>query len=97
MVDAGSIKKHRSKARTTAEILRAIMEINEAKITHIIHAANMPYGRLVEHLEKMEESGLVEKVCNENETFYVVTNKGRRYLQEFKRFEEFGDLFGVEI
>lgn len=97
MAEHEATRKHRSKCRTFADIIRAVQGSERAKVTYLIHAANLPYGRLMEYLAIMESSGLIEAVISEDETYYVVTAKGRRYLQEFKKFEEFGDLFGVEI
>jgi predicted transcriptional regulator len=45
---------------------------------------------------RMEQSGLIE-ILKSGDSSYLVTKKGKRYLMEFKKLEEFGIIFGVEI
>jgi predicted transcriptional regulator len=87
----------RSRCRIFADILASIQSEERTKITHVIHDANLPHGRLMDYLVKMERSRLIEIVKDGVETYYTITEKGKKYLVEFKKFQEFGDVFGVEI
>lgn len=40
---------------------------------------------------------MIEVVWSDTKTSYAIMAKGQRYLVEFKKFREFGDVFGVEI
>ncbi len=88
--------KHRSKCRIFADLLRAIESNERARVTYLLHEANLSYDRLIAHLTQMERLGLIEKQENEG-TCYYATKKGKKYLSEFKRVEEFGDMFGVSV
>jgi predicted transcriptional regulator len=96
MADYGTQAK-RSRCRIFADILTSIQSEERAKITHVIHDANLPHGRLMDYLVKMERSRLIDIMKDDDETYYTITEKGRRYLVEFKKYQEFGDAFGVEI
>jgi len=91
------VQRYRSKGRIMADILRAIRRDGEAKITHILYKANLSYDRLVRYLDQLHESGLIEKIEEEERTFFKITPKGERFLSEFRRIEEFAEAFGIEI
>lgn len=95
MAEEGS--KHRSRSRIFADILRAIEAGENMKITHLLRSANVPHDRLVIYLAQMEKSNLITKSDGGDGTAIVITQKGRKYLVEFKKLEEFTDIFGVEI
>lgn len=88
--------KHRSRGRIYADILSAIQERDGTRMTDLIHKANMPYDRFTNYITQMEEFGLINRKYNGNTTFYI-TLKGREYLAEFRKFQEFSNIFGVEI
>lgn len=86
--------KNRSKCRIFADILRAIERSGQPRVTYILHEANLSYDRLAAHIAQMTKLGLIER---HEDGHYLITQKGRRYLSEFKRIEEFGDIFGVDV
>ncbi len=89
--------KYRSKCRILADILKAVREAEEAKVTFLLHRANLSHDRLIYYLSQLESSKMVRKVEDGERAFYVITEKGSKYLAEFRKVEEFGDTFGVEI
>jgi len=62
-----------------------------------MHKANLSYDRLLFYLAELEKKGLISKNEGGEKAIFSITLKGKKYLAEFKRFEEFGDAFGVEI
>jgi len=91
---AESKPRHRSKCRIFIDILRAIERSEKSRITYILHEANLPHGRLTAHLEQMEKKGWIER---HSEGHFLITNKGKKFLSEFKKVEEFGEIFGVNL
>jgi predicted transcriptional regulator len=89
-------QKPRSRCRLYADILRVIKQSDNVKITHLLHTVNVPYDRLVSYMSDMEEQGLIEK-SGDGSTSYVIAPKGLKYLEEFRKVDEFSRLFGVEI
>ncbi|OPY31284.1 MAG: hypothetical protein A4E32_01735 [Methanomassiliicoccales archaeon PtaU1.Bin124] len=93
MVDARP--SHRTKCRIFADILRSLNDGN-VRVTHIIHDANVPYERLMQYLDQMKRNGLIT-LDQGSEGEIRITEKGMRYLTEFKIMEEFGSIFGVDV
>lgn len=91
------VSPYRSKCRIYADILRAVQECERAKITYLLHKANLSHERLMIHLEKMAKLGLIERKEEGELVFFVMTQKGRKYLMEFMKVQAFADSFGVEL
>lgn len=95
----GIRQRQRSKCRIFADIIKVLESGHgeSIKVTHLLHSANVPYDRLTAYLAQMEKSGLVSRSSDGDASSFIVTDKGRRYLVEFRKLEEFGSVFGVEI
>ena len=95
----GTRQRQRSKCRIFADIIRALEsgDGEPVKVTHLLRSANVPYDRLMGYLLQMERSGLISRSSDGEAATFIVTDKGRKYLVEFRKFEEFGSVFGVEI
>ena len=72
-----------------ADILRIARK--GAKKTRIVYGANLNFKLLNEYLEKLEEAGLITD-DQEKRGMLKTTDKGRKYLQHYEGFMEFGLL-----
>ncbi len=97
MSTTGPALRYRSKGRIFADILRAVKDDGRAKPTHILYKANLSHDRLTKYLSLLEDSELVERSVEDDKTEYSITEKGERFLVEFRRMEQFADAFGLEI
>ncbi len=96
-MNSSNTKKYRSKGRIMADILSAIKEDEDAKITHILYKANLSYDRLSRYLEELEESELIQTIDSGDRSLYRITERGQKFLVEFRRMEEFAEAFGLDI
>ncbi|NLT37408.1 MAG: hypothetical protein GXX95_04540 [Methanomassiliicoccus sp.] len=90
-------QKYRSKGRIFADILRAVQADGPAKVTHILYKANLSHDRLTKYLVQLEETGLILKEQEGDRSAYSITDKGKKFLMEFRKMEEFADAFGLDI
>ena len=67
-----------------AEILECLAS-NPLKKTHITFKCNLDSRAVTKYLSIMISVGLVEK-SKEDETFYVITQKGIKYREHFRSF-----------
>ncbi|HEY3419033.1 MAG TPA: winged helix-turn-helix domain-containing protein [Methanomassiliicoccales archaeon] len=95
MIEGSS--QYRSRCRIYADILRAIQESEQAKVSYLLHKANLSHERLLNHLTKITALGLIEKRSDGETVYFVITQKGRKYLMEFAKVQEFGDAFGIDV
>jgi len=67
-----------------AEILDSLIE-NPMKKTHITFKCNLDSRAVTKYLSIMQQVGLVEK-SSEDKSFYVITQKGIKYRNQFNSF-----------
>ena len=70
----------------TAEILDCLIE-NPMKKTHITFKCNLDSRAVTKYLTIMIEVGLVEK-SNEDKSFYIITQKGVKFRNQFNSFAQ---------
>jgi predicted transcriptional regulator len=91
-------KEYRSKAGIKTDILRVIKrERGRCGPTRILYGANLSHDRLMKYLNHLKELELIEEVKENDKTFYVLTDKGREFLNEFSHIERFAEAFGITL
>jgi len=66
-------------------------------ITRIIQKSNLSHSRLQKLIQNLTGSGLINKIEYNNKFTFVITEKGRLFLEEYRKFMDFGMSFGLEI
>ncbi len=92
--------KYRSKIRILVDMMRTIKRegSNGVGPTRILYGANLSHDRLTQYLDELMEKRLIlENEIDENTRVYALTEKGREFLQEFKKVERFSEAFGIEV
>ncbi|MFO7835157.1 MAG: winged helix-turn-helix domain-containing protein [Candidatus Thorarchaeota archaeon] len=92
--------KYRSKIRILVDMMRTIKRegSNGVGPTRILYEANLSHDRLTQYLDELMEKRLIlENDIDENTRVYALTEKGREFLQEFKKVERFSEAFGIEV
>ena len=64
---------------------------------HLMRKANLSHSRVNAFLQNMLGSGLINTIIYERAHTYVLTPKGMQFLEEYKKFVEFADSFGLEL
>ncbi|MEM2087912.1 MAG: winged helix-turn-helix domain-containing protein [Thermoproteota archaeon] len=91
-------KPYRSKARIYFDILTKIVEEGgRAGPTRILYGANLSHDRLTKHLTQLINLGLIVEEKQYDRVFYIVTEKGMNYIQEFRRIQAFAKAFGIPV
>ena len=66
-------------------------------ITRLMRESNLPYSRMVKIIKKLTQSNLLVKIRVEGKQVFVITEKGKLYLSEYKKFMGFAEDFGLEL
>jgi len=67
------------------------------KTTHLLSKANLPHSRLVKFIDNLTGSGLINKIEYDGKNTFVITQKGKNYLESYQKFSNFAESFGLEI
>jgi len=80
-------EQRRSHVDIVAEILQVARK--GARKTRIVYRANLNFKLLNEYLDRLEKAGLIAKNLEE-EGLITTTEKGKKYLQYYEGFKDFG-------
>jgi predicted transcriptional regulator len=67
------------------------------KTTSLLTKANLSHSRLSKLLENLTGSGLINKIEFDNKNTFVITEKGRQYLESYAKFAGIAESFGLEL
>ncbi|MBI3255223.1 MAG: transcriptional regulator [Nitrosarchaeum sp.] len=67
------------------------------KTTSLLTKANLSHSRLSRFLENLTGSGLINKIEFDNKNTFVITEKGRQYLESYAKFASIAESFGLEL
>jgi predicted transcriptional regulator len=88
--------ERRSKHEIIFDILSLISsKSGKVKPTHILYGGNLSHDRLKKYLEELIQAGFIEKIEEKGKIFYTLTEKGYKFIEEFKKIEEMTAAFGI--
>ena len=92
-------KNYRHHPQILADVLLITQDANRngLGITKLCTKSNISHGRLRSLLTTLTGSGLVNKILYDGKNTFVITEKGKLFLEEYKKFHEFAGSFGLEI
>jgi predicted transcriptional regulator len=80
------------------DILKNLQKANGRMIkTHIVYKANLTHSRLKEYLDFLISKEFIEEKNNGNETFFVITEKGVKFLRDIDKLKKMSDAFGIPL
>jgi len=88
-------KAKRGKMKIYGELLSILKsERGSDKIilTHIQKKMNVPYDRLKIYISELETLNLIE-----DQVSYVLSQRGKEYLEEYKKILDFMERMGISI
>lgn len=92
------MNERRSKIQVVIDVLRVIgRENGKVKPTHILYKANLSHKLLKEHLNNLLQKGFIEVSIEKNHTFYQITDKGRKFVSEYRKVEKLAQAFGLPV
>ncbi len=67
------------------------------KTTHLLTKANLSHSRLTKFIGNLTGAGLINKIEYDGKNTFVITTKGRQYLESYKQFSNFTGSYGLEL
>jgi len=90
---------YRTSMQIVGDLLSAAEQSGQEgiKTTSLIAKANLPHSRLSKFLTNLTGSGLINKIEFDGKNTYVITPKGRQYLESYLKFADVAQSFGLEL
>ena len=90
---------YRTSMQIVGDLLTVTKESGEEgiKTTRLLAKANLSHSRLSKFLDNLTGSGLVNKIEYDGRNTFVITPKGRQYLESYVQFSNVAGVFGLEL
>ena len=91
--------KYRNNQQIIESILCATKDvgITGIPVTKLMQSSNLSYTRLGKFLDKLTSSGLMNSIEYDGKNTFIITEKGRMYLQEYQKFLQITQSFGLDL
>ena len=66
-------------------------------VTSLCQKGNLSHSRLQQFLVRLTGSGLVNKIEYDGKNVFVITPKGKLFLEEYTKFHNFAGAYGLEM
>ena len=90
---------YRTSIQIVADLLTATKQSGQEgiKTTSLLTKANLSHSRLSKFLDNLTGSGLVNKIEFDGRNTFVITEKGKQYLESYVKFANIAESFGLEL
>lgn len=90
---------YRTSMQIVADLLTATDQCGQEgiKVTSLLTQANLSHSRLAKFIENLTGAGLVNKIEYDGKNTFVITSKGKQYLESYKRFHDIAESFGLDL
>lgn len=90
---------YRTSMQIVCDLLTVTEEsgINGINVTALLTKANLSHSRLSKFIENLTGAGLINKIEFDGKNTFVITPKGRQYLETYTQFQNLADSFGLEL
>jgi len=90
---------YRTGMQIVGDLLTATEESGQEgiKTTALISKANVPHSRLSKLVSNLIGSGLINRIEFDGKHTFVITQKGRQYLESYAKFTNIARSFGLEL
>ncbi|PMP60381.1 MAG: hypothetical protein C0202_00125 [Caldisphaera sp.] len=97
MVILAEQKKNRSRVKIYLDILETIEIEEKVRLTRIMYSANLPYDRLLKYIDELKEKGFINEINDNDNRFFILTDRGKEFIKELKKVESFLRGFGLSL
>jgi len=67
------------------------------KTTSLLTKANLSHSRLEKFVKNLTGAGLINKIEYDGKHVFIITSKGKQYLESYKQFSDLAGTFGLEL
>ncbi len=90
---------YRTSMQIVADLLTATEQCGQdgIKTTSLLTKANLSHSRLTKFIDILTGAGLINRIEFDGKNTFVLTPKGRQYLESYQKFSSIAESFGLEL
>ncbi|KAG2473740.1 MAG: putative transcriptional regulator [Nitrosopumilales archaeon] len=90
---------YRTSMQIVSDLLTATDQCGQQgiKTTSLLTKANLSHSRLGKFIDNLTGAGLINKIEYDGKNTFVLTPKGRQYLESYQKFSNIAESFGLEL
>ena len=90
---------YRNSLQIMADVMSHTSEFGQsgANKSNLMQKANLSHSRLSKFMENLTGAGLINKIEFDGKNTFVITSKGRQYLESYVNFSSIAESFGLEL
>ena len=90
---------YRTSMQIVADLLTATEQCGQdgIKTTSLLTKANLSHSRLTKFIDNLTGAGLINRIEFDGKNTFVLTLKGRQYLEYYQKFASIAESFGLEL
>ena len=90
---------YRTSMQIVADLLVATDQSGQEgiKTTTLLTKANLSHSRLSKFIENLTGAELINRIEYDGKNAFVITPKGRQYLESYKQFSDITGSFGLDL
>ncbi len=90
---------NRTKQQITEDILETVMNSGQEgiSITPLLRQSNLPFSRATWFINKLTQNSLINKIDVKEKSVFIITERGRVYLEEYKKWNDISQSFGLDL
>ena len=90
---------YRTSMHIVADLLKATEEFGQEgiKTTSLLTKANLSHSRLSKFMTNLTGAGLINRIEFDGKNTFVITPRGRKYLESYARFSSIAESFGLDL
>ena len=91
---------YRNKQQINQTILDTVLisGTNGISITPLLRQSNLPFGRATGFINKLVQNNLMNEVnVDKNKKVFIITERGKMFLEEYKKWDTISQSFGLDL
>lgn len=90
---------YRTSMQIVADLLTVTQESGQRgiKTTSLLTKANLSHSRLSKFMDNLTGAGLINRIDYDGKNTFVITPKGRQYLESYAKFSNIAESFGLDL
>ena len=90
---------YRTSMQIVADLLVATDQCGQQgiKTTSLLSKANLSHSRLEKFVKNLTGAGLINKIVFDGRHTFVITEKGKQYLESYQKFSDLAGSFGLDL